>query len=69
VDKWVPMSPRRIAEIKVTSSDLEVYLVGAAAESVNFFYAINGNIGNTTCILSEDGRAVLFVSAGKCEVY
>jgi len=66
MDKWVPMSPHRVRQIYITSSEMMITLAGGDHEMVNFSFAVNGVLQTTPCTLSGDGHAMLYVIENKC---
>ena len=66
LNKWVPMSPKRVTRITVASDDLVVTLTGGAMEIVTFTYAVGGQMYNTDCVMSAAGTATLSVANRRC---
>ncbi|XP_046337463.2 uncharacterized protein LOC124119101 [Haliotis rufescens] len=65
--KWVPMSPQRVTDISI-GDDILISLKGAAAESVAFWFNVDGASSPLTCTLGQDGRASLSFNQQACRV-
>jgi len=69
LDKWVPMSPKRVTKIQVEdiqAAELYVSLTGAPNEKVLFSYTLNGNFITVPCLLSSAGSASIGVVKQQC---
>ena len=66
LNKWVPMSPGRIKEIRTTLDEIYVTLSGGAFERVTFSHSANGTVVHTDCVLSASGSANLSVLKELC---
>ncbi|XP_071096653.1 uncharacterized protein [Haliotis cracherodii] len=65
LDKWVPMSPQRVTDINV-ADDITISLTGAARETVQFWFNVDGVSSPLTCTLGPGGQAILSFTAGAC---
>ena len=66
LSKYVPMSPRRVSGIQVTSADITLLVEGAVGESVTMFYSVDGQVRSVTCVMGETLRARVSVAHGAC---
>ncbi|XP_046561027.1 uncharacterized protein LOC124270048 [Haliotis rubra] len=55
LDKWVPMSPQRVVDITVDSSDIIVRIAGASNEQVFFWFNTDGVSQRVGCFVDETG--------------
>lgn len=58
MDKWVPMSPKRVLSISWTNETVIAPLQGAANETFDFWYILGSKMDMVTCRLSSNGSAV-----------
>ena len=67
--KWVPMSPKRVASITLTTHDIQVTLNGGAREKVTFMVLYGESVIEFYCQMSEAGTALLSVASNACNPY
>ncbi|XP_067662767.1 uncharacterized protein [Haliotis asinina] len=65
LSKWVPMSPQRVTDINI-GDDIIISLNGAAAESVVFWFNVNGVSSPVVCNLGPVGSATLSFNQQTC---
>ena len=68
INKWVPMSAKRVYGISFEEDDVTINLRGGSNENVAFAYMIGGKLTNVDCKLSDAGSAVLSVKWGACPI-
>lgn len=65
--KWVPMSPKRVRSIEVSSEDVKLILTGGAHETVSFLVLYGQSVIEFYCLLSEAGLAELSLARNTCQ--
>ena len=58
MNKWVPMSPKRVLSISWTNETVTVPLWGAVNETFDFWYILGSKVDMVTCMLSLNGSAI-----------
>ena len=58
MDKWVPMSPKRVLSISWTNETVIAPLQGAANETFDFWYILGSKMDMVTCRVSSNGSAI-----------
>ena len=66
LDKWVPVSPQRVTDINISSSDLSIYIKGAGLEKLTFTLVVDGKWMPFGCVLSKAGTAVISLAFKIC---
>ena len=66
LDKWVPMSSKRISDIAIGTSNVEITINGGVWEKVMFTYIYDGQSFSVSCVMSSAGSAVLSIIGNKC---
>ena len=67
LDKYVPISPQRISNIKVQSDDVIMWLKGVTGERVTMYYYMDGrNVTDIECVFGGDGTAVVYFGRHAC---
>ena len=62
VSKWVPVSRGRVAWIRVEEAQVQLGLIGGAAEVVNWWWGVkDGSTRNVNVTLNAEGRATLTI--------
>ena len=64
--KWVPMSPKRVSGITLTTRDIQVTLNGGAWEKVKFMVLYGESVIEFYCQMSEAGTAILSLASNSC---
>ena len=64
--KWVPMSPKRVSGITLTTHDIQVTLNGGARENVKFMVLYGESVIEFYCQMSKAGTALLSVASSTC---
>ncbi|KAI0227999.1 hypothetical protein LSAT2_021487 [Lamellibrachia satsuma] len=66
LSKLVPVSPQRVTDIAVSSSDIQVTLKGSPTELVNFTVYVSKETWQFKCVISKYGTATLSVADRSC---
>ena len=66
LSKWVPVSPKRIQNIRA-DVDLVVDVTGMPTEEVEFFAVVGHNITSFKCIVPEWGHVSMYMLSKKCQ--
>ena len=57
MDKWVPVSPKRVLSISWTNETVTAPLKGATNETFDFWYMLGSKADMVTCTLNSTGAA------------
>ena len=57
MDKWVPVSPKRVLNISWTNETVTAPLKGTANETFDFWYMLGSKADMVTCTLNSTGAA------------
>ena len=66
LDKWVPMSSKRVSRIEVSSKNVELYITGGVGEKVTFTHMYGGQVSMVTCTISQAGGALISIVDNMC---
>jgi len=67
LSKLVPVSPKRVTDITVSSTDIRVTLKGSPDEIVNFAVYVDGDVWWFKCVVSNYDTATLSVADRSCQ--